>query len=49
VVKELLRPGEKLHVHELIARLWRLQQASPEPAVRDACGQAIRLLARKLN
>lgn len=49
VVKELLRPGEKLHVHELIASLWRLQQGSPESAVRDACEQAIRRLARKLN
>ena len=48
-LKQLLHPGEAVHVHELIGALWRLKQSSPDSSMRVSCERAIRLLAKKLN
>ena len=48
-LKQLLGPTGTVHIHELIAALWRLKEASPDRAMRAACERAIRLLAKKLN
>lgn len=48
-LKQLLRPNGAVHVHELIAALWRLKESTPDKITRDSCERAIRLLAKKLN
>ncbi|SNY56453.1 hypothetical protein SAMN02744778_00695 [Pantoea sp. GL120224-02] len=48
-LKQLLRPSGTVHVHELIAALWRLKESAPDKIMRDSCERAIRLLAKKLN
>ena len=45
-LKQLLHPGEAVHVHELIGALWRLKQSSPDSSMRVSCERAIRLLAK---
>ena len=48
-LKQLLGPTGTVHVHELIAALWRLKNSSRDSAMHDACDRAMRLLAKKLN
>jgi len=48
-LKQLLRANGAVHVHELIAALWRLKETNPDKVMRDSCERAIRLLAKKLN
>lgn len=48
-LKQLLGPDGKVHVHELIAALWRLKESSQDGVMHASCERAIRLLAKKLN
>ncbi|WP_240629206.1 hypothetical protein [Pantoea rodasii] len=48
-LKQLLGPDRIVHVHELIAALWRLKESSKDSAMQGSCERAIRLLAKKLN
>ncbi|WP_231568824.1 hypothetical protein [Pantoea rodasii] len=48
-LKQLLRPDGAVHLHELIAALWRLKESTPDKLMRESCERAIRLLAKKLN
>ncbi len=49
VVMALLEPGKTLHLHQIIGRLWRMGNSTDDARVREACLEAIRLLARKMH
>ncbi|ERH62613.1 MULTISPECIES: hypothetical protein [Pantoea] len=49
VVTQIVQPGETLSVQQIIGALYRTGLRSENPAIQQACDNAIRLLAKKLN
>lgn len=49
VVAEMLKPGESLHVYDIIAGLHRLKATSAEQGTIDACQEAVKILSRRLH